>query len=244
LRFRRSPTGDLPGTHGSAFQTRTDRLHPHAERWHWPARLHGSAHETAATPAPTGEASVPVPGIHATAAPSWPCIRLNTIPIRKYSAALRTAKRRPSKVELTKMRKVRLLPVLKPAHSENRLRAALLRGKVKQCSHQLLRRPQQTLNPWPCTPSDAQDCHYSIYSVKGGFESLTRRISELGCLVSTPWTQKSFISNRRVISQAGRRGFASRLQLLVFTILQILGSAMNLLFEVRRQRQVRNLLTA
>ena len=50
------------------------------------------------------------------------------------------------------------------------------------------------------------ESNYSIYSINGGFEGRPRGISELGCLVSTPWTHKSFIDKRRLTSQAGRRG--------------------------------------
>ena len=49
------------------------------------------------------------------------------------------------------------------------------------------------------------ESNYSIYSINGGFEERPRGISELGCLVSTPWTHKSFIDKRRLTSQAGRR---------------------------------------
>ena len=57
--------------------------------------------------------------------------------------------------------------------------------------------------------SVSQKCgaHYSVYSVKDGSEVWSRGISELGCLVSTSWTPKSFIYKRRLNSQAGRRGF-------------------------------------
>ena len=47
--------------------------------------------------------------------------------------------------------------------------------------------------------------YYSIYSINNGFRKRSRGISELGCLVSTPWTHKSFIDKRRLISQAGRQ---------------------------------------
>src|SRR5580658_443687 len=49
------------------------------------------------------------------------------------------------------------------------------------------------------------ESNYSIYSINDGFEDQLRGISELGCLVSTPWTHKSFIDKRRLTSQAGRR---------------------------------------
>jgi hypothetical protein len=48
------------------------------------------------------------------------------------------------------------------------------------------------------------ESNYSIYSINGGFEERPRGISELGSLVSTPWTHKSFIDKRRLTSQAGR----------------------------------------
>jgi len=48
------------------------------------------------------------------------------------------------------------------------------------------------------------------------FKRRARGISGLGCLVSTPWTHKSFINKRRLDSQAGRRGFESRLPLQCF----------------------------
>jgi hypothetical protein len=47
----------------------------------------------------------------------------------------------------------------------------------------------------------------SNYSISGGFEERQRGISELGCLVSMPWTHKSFIDKRRLVFQAGRRRF-------------------------------------
>jgi hypothetical protein len=50
-----------------------------------------------------------------------------------------------------------------------------------------------------------RESNYSIYSINGGFEERPRGISELGCLVSTPWTHKSFIDKRRLASQVGRR---------------------------------------
>jgi hypothetical protein len=53
-----------------------------------------------------------------------------------------------------------------------------------------------------------RESNYSIYSINGGFEGRPRGISELGCLVSTPWTHKSFIDKRRLTSQAGRHGFS------------------------------------
>ena len=54
-------------------------------------------------------------------------------------------------------------------------------------------------------PAALRESNYSIYSINGGFEERPRGISELGCLVSTPWTHKSFIDKRRLTSQAGRR---------------------------------------
>jgi hypothetical protein len=45
----------------------------------------------------------------------------------------------------------------------------------------------------------------AIIPLTADFEGRPRGISELGCLVSTPWTHKSFIDKRRLISQAGRR---------------------------------------
>src|SRR3984885_12525289 len=47
------------------------------------------------------------------------------------------------------------------------------------------------------------ESNYSIYSINGGFEERPRGISELGCLVSTPWTHKSFIDKCRLTSQTG-----------------------------------------
>ena len=61
---------------------------------------------------------------------------------------------------------------------------------------------------------------YSIYSINDGCGKRSRGTSELGCLVSTPWTHKSFIYKRRLASQAGRRGFEPRLPLHVFNNLQ------------------------
>src|ERR1700678_2578955 len=55
-----------------------------------------------------------------------------------------------------------------------------------------------------------RESNYSIYSINGGFEERPRGISELGWLVSTPWTHKSFIDIRRLTSQAGPRGFKRR----------------------------------
>src|ERR1700677_2223190 len=60
------------------------------------------------------------------------------------------------------------------------------------------------------------ESNYSIYSINGGFEGRPRGISELGCLVSTPWTHKSFIDKCRLTSQAGRRGFEPHLPLQLF----------------------------
>src|SRR5580692_11550068 len=60
------------------------------------------------------------------------------------------------------------------------------------------------------------ESNYSIYSINGGSEGRPRGISELGCLVSTPWTHKSFIDKRRLTSQAGRRGFEPHLPLHLF----------------------------
>ena len=57
---------------------------------------------------------------------------------------------------------------------------------------------------------------YSIYSIKDGGERRARGISELRGQESTPWTHKSFVYKRRLISQAGRRGFESRLPLHLF----------------------------
>src|SRR5437899_448117 len=57
---------------------------------------------------------------------------------------------------------------------------------------------------------------YSVYSIRNDLETRRRRISELHCLVSTPWTHKSFIYKRPLNSQAGRRGFDPRLPLHVF----------------------------
>ena len=54
---------------------------------------------------------------------------------------------------------------------------------------------------------------YSIYSIKDGGERRARGISELGGQESTPWTHKSCIFKRGLISQAGRRGFEPRLPL-------------------------------
>ncbi len=54
---------------------------------------------------------------------------------------------------------------------------------------------------------------YSIYSIKDGGDRRTRGISELRCQESTPWTHKSLVFKRQLISQAGRRGFESRLPL-------------------------------
>jgi hypothetical protein len=68
--------------------------------------------------------------------------------------------------------------------------------------------------------SGLHESNYSIYSINGGFEGRPRGISELGCLVSTPWTHKSFIDKRRLTSQAGRRGFEPHLPLHVFNNLQ------------------------
>jgi len=56
-------------------------------------------------------------------------------------------------------------------------------------------------------PAALRESNYSIYSINGGFQERQRGISELGCLVSAPWTHKSFIDKRRLTSQAGRRGF-------------------------------------
>lgn len=47
--------------------------------------------------------------------------------------------------------------------------------------------------------------YYSVYSVEDGLEDWLRRISKLGCLVSTPWTTKSFIYKRQLNSKAGRQ---------------------------------------
>src|ERR1700691_201986 len=58
-------------------------------------------------------------------------------------------------------------------------------------------------------PPALHESNYSIYSINDGFEERPRGISELGCLVSTPWTHKSFIDKRRLTSQAGRRGWAA-----------------------------------
>jgi hypothetical protein len=58
--------------------------------------------------------------------------------------------------------------------------------------------------------------NYTVYSVKGASGNGPRRISELGSLVSTPWTPKSFIYNRAIISQAGRRRFDPGLPLQLF----------------------------
>jgi len=44
-----------------------------------------------------------------------------------------------------------------------------------------------------------------INFINGGFEERPRGISKLGCLVSTPWTHKSFIDKRRLTSQPGRQ---------------------------------------
>ena len=57
---------------------------------------------------------------------------------------------------------------------------------------------------------------YSIYSIKDGGERRARGISELRGQESTPWTHKSFIYKQGLISQAGRRGFESRLPLHLF----------------------------
>src|ERR1035438_6565372 len=57
--------------------------------------------------------------------------------------------------------------------------------------------------------------YYSIYSINNGFRKRSRGISELGCLVSTPWTHKSFIDKRRLISQAGRQRLGVHLDLAV-----------------------------
>ena len=43
--------------------------------------------------------------------------------------------------------------------------------------------------------------------LKDTLRNRPRGINELRCHVSTPWTHKSFIYNRRVSSQAGLRGF-------------------------------------
>jgi hypothetical protein len=47
--------------------------------------------------------------------------------------------------------------------------------------------------------------NYSVYSINDGVEERPRGISELGCLVSTPWTHKSFIYERRLISSVSSR---------------------------------------
>jgi hypothetical protein len=60
---------------------------------------------------------------------------------------------------------------------------------------------------------NARNRRYSIYSIKDGGEQRARGISELRGQESTPWTHKSFIFKRRLISQAGRRGFEPRLPL-------------------------------
>ena len=69
--------------------------------------------------------------------------------------------------------------------------------------------------------SGPHESNYSIYSINGGFEGRPRGISELGCLVSTPWTHKSFIDKRRLTSQAGRRRFEPGLPLHLFNDLQM-----------------------
>src|SRR6266545_2514852 len=59
---------------------------------------------------------------------------------------------------------------------------------------------------------NARDRRYSIYSIKDGGERPARGISELRGQESTPWTHRSFIYKQGLISQAGRRGFESRLR--------------------------------
>jgi hypothetical protein len=81
--------------------------------------------------------------------------------------------------------------------------------------------------------SSTHASYYSIYSINDGLADRPRGISELGCLVSTPWTHKSFIDKRRLISQAGRRGFEPRLPLHVFNSLRGLPP------EKRRTNEVR-----
>jgi len=54
---------------------------------------------------------------------------------------------------------------------------------------------------------------YSIYSIKDGGEKRARGISELRGQESSPWTHKSFVCKRRLISQAGRREFEDWLPL-------------------------------
>jgi hypothetical protein len=45
---------------------------------------------------------------------------------------------------------------------------------------------------------------YAVYSIRADLKNRMGGISDLDNLVSTPWTQKSFISKRRLDSQAGR----------------------------------------
>jgi hypothetical protein len=68
---------------------------------------------------------------------------------------------------------------------------------------------------------------YSIYSIKDGGEKRARGISELRGQESTPWTHKSFVYKRRLISQAGRRGFEPRLPLHKINNLQAIGWIQN-----------------
>src|ERR1019366_2953403 len=55
-------------------------------------------------------------------------------------------------------------------------------------------------------------CYFCAVAKDGG-ERRARGISELRGQESTPWTHKSFIYKQGLISQAGRRGFESRLLL-------------------------------